>query len=621
MELHETSLPTSGADMEKSLNEEGAGQTTDTAIESIEPNVAETAPAEDTPVQKPAEPLTKQRIAELASELAEKDAAEISRDEVARLKQQFYAIRHTELEAEKAAFLEKGNEESAFAPMPDADEERFKESLNLIKEKKARHAAEIEAIRMANLEAKNAIIEELTSMAGDTDNVNRHFQRFRELQQAFKTAGDVPPTHAGEQWKKYQDAVERFYDQLKVNKDLRDYDFKKNLEIKQLLCLEAEKLSEEPDVVTAFKRLQELHDKWRETGPVAKDIREEIWMRFKDASAVVNKKYQAFFEDRKQRENENEAAKTALCERIEALDFSALKSFSAWDTMTKSILEAQEEWKKLGYASRKMNTVLFNRFRATCDKFFAQKAEYFKNTKDELARNLARKTELCERAEALKDSTDWKKTTDELVALQKEWKTIGAVAKKHSDAIWHRFLEACDYFFEQKKKSTSGTRRTEQANLKEKRAVIEELKAIDGTADREAAIMKVRELMSRYQGIGHVPYRDKDKLYETYRTVVNDLYSRLDIKGTGAAMANFENSISEIEGDESKLLRERDRMMRILDQKRGELNTFENNLGFFSSKSKSGDSMLREMQRRIQRLKDDLAIIEEKIRVIDSKLG
>ena len=289
--------------------------------------------------------------------------------------------------------------------------------------------------------------------------------------------------------------------------------------------------------------------------------------------------------------------------------------------MTKSILEAQEEWKKLGYASRKMNTVLFNRFRATCDKFFAQKAEYFKNTKDELARNLARKTELCERAEALKDSTDWKKTTDELVALQKEWKTIGAVAKKHSDAIWHRFLEACDYFFEQKKKSTSGTRRTEQANLKEKRAVIEELKAIDGTADREAAIMKVRELMSRYQGIGHVPYRDKDKLYETYRTVVNDLYARLDIKGTGAAMANFENSISEIEGDESKLLRERDRMMRILDQKRGELNTFENNLGFFSSKSKSGDSMLREMQRRIQRLKDDLAIIEEKIRVIDSKLG
>lgn len=268
-----------------------------------------------------------------------------------------------------------------------------------------------------------------------------------------------------------------------------------------------------------------------------------------------------------------------------------------------------------------MNTVLFNRFRATCDKFFAQKAEYFKNTKDELARNLARKTELCERAEALKDSTDWKKTTDELVALQKEWKTIGAVAKKHSDAIWHRFLEACDYFFEQKKKSTSGTRRTEQANLKEKRAVIEELKAIDGTADREAAIMKVRELMSRYQGIGHVPYRDKDKLYETYRTVVNDLYARLDIKGTGAAMANFENSISEIEGDESKLLRERDRMMRILDQKRGELNTFENNLGFFSSKSKSGDSMLREMQRRIQRLKDDLAIIEEKIRVIDSKLG
>lgn len=619
MELHETSLPTPAADTENALNEVSAGTAADTAVETTESN--DTVAADAATAPEAAEPLTKERIVALTVELSGKDAADISRDEVARLKQQFYAIRHTELEAEKAAFLEKGNEESAFAPMPDTEEERFKDALNIIKEKKAQHAAEVEAVREANFEAKNAIIAELTEMADDTDNVNRHFPRFRELQQAFKTTGEVPPAHVSDQWKKYQEAVERFYDQLKVNKDLRDYDFKKNLEIKQLLCLEAEKLSEEPDVVTAFKRLQELHDKWRETGPVAKEIREEIWMRFKDASAVVNKKYQAFFEERKQRENDNETAKTAICERIEALDFSTLKSFSAWDAMTKTILDAQEEWKKLGYASRKMNTVLFNRFRATCDKFFALKAEYFKNTKDELARNLAKKTELCERAEALKDSTDWKKTTDEFIALQKEWKTVGAVAKKHSDAIWHRFLEACDYFFEQKKKSTSGTRRTEQANLKEKRAVIDELKAIDCDADREAAIAKVRELMARYQGIGHVPYREKDKLYEAYRSVVNDLYDRLDMKGTGAAMANFESSISEMEGDEQKLLHERDRLMRNLDQKRSELNTFENNLGFFNSKSKNGDSMLREMQRRIQRLKDDLSVIEEKIRVIDSKLS
>ena len=616
MELHDNVLPTPEADMNTPLTQEGASveAAANEATESTAAAEASAAP------ETAAEPLTKERIVAMTVELSAKDAADISRDEVARLKQQFYAIRHNELEEEKAAFIAKGNEESAFAPMPDASEESFKDVLNVIKEKKAAHAAEVEATRMANYEAKNAIIAELTSMADDTDNVNRHFPRFRDLQQAFKTAGEVPPTHVGDQWKKYQEAVERFYDQLKVNKDLRDYDFRKNLDIKQLLCEEAEKLADEPDVVTAFKRLQELHDKWRETGPVAKEIREEIWVRFKDASAVINKKYQAFFEERKQRENENEIAKTALCERIEAFDLDALKSFSAWDAMTKNILEAQEEWKKLGYASRKMNTVLFNRFRATCDKFFAQKAEYFKSMKDELSQNLAKKTALCERAEALKDSTDWKKTTDELVALQKEWKTVGAVAKKHSDAIWHRFLEACDYFFEQKKKSTSGTRRTEQANLKEKRAVIEELKAIDG-ADRDAAIAKVRELMAKYQAIGHVPFRDKDKVYEAYRAVVNDLYDRLDIKETRAAMHNFESSIDSMAGDEQKLLRERERMMRALDQKRNEIHTFENNLGFFNSKSKSGDSMLREMQRRIQRLKDDLATIEEKIRVIDSKLG
>lgn len=614
MELHDNVLPTPEEGTNQPLTQECA------ATECAAAQANESTEPADTTQPEAAEPLTKERIVAMALELSEKEAADISRDEVARLKQQFYAIRHSELAEEKAAFTAKGNEESAFAPMPDADEERFKEALNVIKEKKAAHAAAMEATRMANYEAKNAIIAELTSMADDTDNVNRHFPRFRELQQAFKTTGEVPPTYVGEQWKKYQEAVERFYDQLKVNKDLRDYDFRKNLDIKQLLCEEAEKLGTEPDVVTAFKRLQDLHDKWRETGPVAKEIREEIWVRFKDASAVINKKYQAFFEERKQRENENETAKTALCERIEALDFSTLKSFSAWENMTKTILELQEEWKKLGYASRKMNTTLFNRFRATCDSFFAQKAEYFKTMKDELARNLAKKTALCERAEALKESTDWKKTTDELVALQKEWKTIGAVAKKHSDAIWHRFLEACDYFFEQKKKSTSGIRRTEQANLKEKRAIIDELKAIDGT-DREAAIAKVRELMARYQAVGHVPFRDKDKVYESYRAIVNDLYDRLDIKETRAAMQNFENSIDNMAGDEQKLLRERDRMMRILDQKRNEIHTFENNLGFFNAKSKSGDSMLREMQRRIQHLKEDLVTIEEKIRVIDSKLG
>jgi hypothetical protein len=618
MELHEQSLPEPTPDTEKALTED-SNATIDVNT-PIKPSESVSQP--EATVDATNEPLTKDRIVALAEDLSKKEANEISRDDVSRLKQQFYAIRHDELETEKAAFLAKGNEESAFAPMPDAAEERLKEIISIIKDKKAQYAAEQEAIRLKNYETKNAIIDELTDMADDTDNVNRHFTHFRELQQAFKTAGEVAPTNATEQWKRYQEAVERFYDQLKVNKDLRDYDFRKNLDVKQLLCAEAEKLNEEPDVITAFKRLQELHEKWRETGPVAKEIREEIWLRFKDASANINKKYQSFFEERKQREGENEAAKTALCERLEALNFDTLKNFAAWDAMTRTILDAQKEWKELGFVSRKTNAALYARFRATCDKFFAQKAEFFKNTKDELSQNLAKKTALCERAEALQTSTDWKKTTEELIALQQEWKTIGAVAKKHSDAIWRRFLNAYDYFFEQKKKNASDTRRTEQANLKEKRDIIEEIKGINADVDdRATAIAKVKELTAKYQTIGHVPYRNKDKVYEAYRAAVNDAYARLGVKESRSNMANFESSIAEIEGDEQKLLRERERLMRALELKRGEISTFENNLGFFNSKSKSGDSMLREMERRIQHLKEDLTTIEEKIRLIDEKLA
>lgn len=613
MELQDPTKSASQAELDPTLNE--------TPAENPEPIAVDTNEAEAIGRDQQAEPLTKEQILLLAEEIAAKDGAEINREEVSRLKQQFYSLRHSELNAEKAEFLAKGNEESAFAPATDEAEERFKSLLNVIKDKKAAHLAAIEAERQANFEKKNAIIAELDNMAGDTDNVNKHFPRFRELQQEFKAAGEVPAQELTDQWKRYQAAVERFYDQLKVNKDLRDYDFKKNLDTKQLLCEEAEKLDAETDVITAFKRLQELHDKWRETGPVAKEIREEIWNRFKDASAVINKKYQAFFEERKQRERENEDAKTAICERVEALDFGSLKSYAAWDEMTKVILAAQEEWKQLGFASRKMNNTLFARFRSVCDNFFSSKAEYFKSMKDELAANLEKKNALVQRAEALKDSTDWKKVTDEMVALQKEWKTVGAVAKKHSDAVWRRFQQACDYFFEQKKQATTGARKTEQANLKEKRSIIDALKAIAPDTQRDEAIKTVRELTAKYQQVGHVPFRDKDKLHETYRSVVDELYERFDIRGNRAGMAGFETALSEMEGDEHKLLRERDRLMRALDQKRNEIHTYENNLGFFNSKSKSGDSMLKEMQRRIQRLRDDQTMIEKKIEAIDAKLG
>lgn len=607
---------------EQSLEQDQILNAEQTKVQNVsEENVT----IEDSQVEQPQEEvaktsLSKEELLAALTELSQKEATDIGRDEVSRLKQQFYAIRKNEIEKEKAEFIANGNEEAAFAAKTDELEEKFKEALNIIKEKKAVLLAAQEAERQNNFEQKAKILDEIKTLAADTDNVNRTFNRFKELQQEFKNVGEVPPTVATEQWKQYQEAVEAYYDQLKINKELRDYDFKKNLEIKQLICEEAEKLAEETDIIVAFKRLQDLHEKWREVGPVAKDIREEIWGRFKDASAIINKKYQAYFEERKNREQENENAKTAICERIEALDFESLKSYSAWDEMTKVILEAQEDWKKLGFASKKMNNVLFARFRETCDKFFEMKANYFKNIKDDLASNLEKKIALCEKAEALKDSTDWKKTTDEFVALQKEWKTIGAVAKKHSEVVWRRFLAACDYFFEEKKKKTSGVRQTEQANLKLKKEVIAKLGAIAEDTPREEAIKQVKELMAQWQEIGHVPYREKDKVYETYRAKVDELYKRFDMRGSQARMSNFEDSVNEMSGDENKLYRERERLMRNYEQKRNELNTYENNMGFFNSKSKSGDSMLRELERKIQRIKEEIATLEQKIKVIDSHL-
>lgn len=577
-------------------------------------------------VEQPAEvreeaPATKEEILAAAAALAAKDAAEISNDEVTHLKQQFYMLHNSEQRAEREAFAQAGNDPGAFVPQPDPAEEEFKLRLTEIRDKKAALRAETEARQAENEKRKREIIARLNEMSTDTDNVNRLFPELKDLQTEFKSIGEVPPTVATELWKAYQDAVEHFYDQLKVNKELRDYDFKKNLAEKELLISEAQKLVEEPDVIVAFRRLQELHDKWREIGPVPKDVREEIWNRFKDFSAEINKRYQAHFEERKARERENEDAKTALCERIEALDFSGLSTYAAWDAMTREIIAAQEDWKKIGYASRRANNTLFARFRETCDKFFAAKAEFFKEMKDTLASNLEKKIALCERAEALKDSTDWRKTADELAELQRQWKTIGAVAKKHSDQVWHRFLAACDYFFEQKKKNTSGTRRSEQANLKAKKDIIARLEAIDpATADRAEAIKTVKALQTEWQAIGHVPFGEKDAVYDAYRKVTNSLYDALDISGNRGRFASFENNINEMAGDENRLFRERERLMRVLEQRRSELRTFENNLSFLSTRSKNGDSMLREMERRSQRLKDDIADLEKKVKVIDAKV-
>lgn len=597
------------------------------AAECVENSVvsADTMPNVDESVKEPESEeyvnyssKSKAELVSALNELTDKPIDDV-KDEIPLIKAAFFAIRKDEVAKEKEEFISAGNDESAFVPKEDADEVKVKELLQSLKEKRAAFNAQQEAIKAENLDKKRKIIDEITSISNDADNINKQFDHVRQLQQDFKAIGEVPAPNATELWKDYQQAVEQFYDLLKMNKELRDYDFKKNLEIKQQLCASAEALDDETSIVEAFKKLQELHDTWRETGPVAKELREGLWARFKNASSIINKKYQQFFEERKQAEKANADAKTILCEKIEAIKIDALKTYAAWNDATKEIISLQEEWKSVGFASRKVNAELFARFRKSCDDFFGKKTDFFKKMKEDLASNLAKKTELCEKAEALKDSKDWKATADALVALQKEWKTVGPVVKKHSDAVWKRFIAACDYFFDEKKKSANNTHAVEHSNLKSKNEIITEINSLlaDDGVDVTEAAKKVRELMAKWQEIGHVPFKEKDKVYAQYRTAVDQAYDKFDMKATRARMANFENSIANTSGD--KLHRERERLVRSYEQKSSELKTYENNLGFLSARSKAGNSIVKEMERKIAKIKEDIAMLENKIKVIDEK--
>lgn len=562
--------------------------------------------------------MDKKQLVEVLQNLAQQPVNEVKED-VVRVRVAFAAIRKEELAKEKEAFIAKGNEEAAFAPAADELEEQFKSLYAEIKEKRAAYNAAQDALKAENLAKKREIISKINEIAEDADNVNRQYSTVQQLQQDFKAIGEVPSENDTEVWKAYQVAVERFYDLLKMNKELRDYDFKKNLEQKQALCAEAEALDEEADIVDAFKKLQQLHTSWREIGPVSKEIREELWTRFKNASAVINKKYQSFFEERKANEKKNAEGKEALCVKIEAISTDNLKTYAAWDEATKAIIGLQEEWKKLGFASRKVNTELFARFRKSCDEFFAKKAEFFKRMKDELAANLAKKIELCEKAEALKDSTEWKKTTDALIALQKEWKTVGPVVKKHSDAVWKRFIAACDAFFEEKKKQNVNVHSVEHENLKQKKEIIAQINSILENKDAEDAPNKVRELMKKWQEVGHVPYKEKDKVYAEYKAAIDKAFEQLDMKAKKARMANFANSINQM-SDTGKVYHERERLVRAYEMKSQELKTYENNLGFFNAQSKSGNSLVKEMERKIANIKEEIAMLEQKIKLIDEKI-
>ncbi|MFR1236745.1 MAG: DUF349 domain-containing protein [Barnesiella sp.] len=565
--------------------------------------------------------LTKEQIVETLRDLIEKPVEDV-KEEVDSLKQAYYKIKKAEIEEAKKLFVEQGNPEEQFQPEPDSLEEQLKELLATFKEKKASYLVQLEQVREENLQKKKEILEEIKSLTEDTDNINKHYNRFQQLQQSFKESAELPASSVNDLWKNYQAYVERFYDLLKINKELRDYDFKKNLEQKQAICESAEALSSNEDIIAAFKALQQLHNEWREIGPVAKDLREDLWNRFKDASTIINKKYQQYFEARKDEEQKNEDAKTQLCLTIEAIEVDKLTSFNMWDEKTKEIIALQEQWKQLGFAPRKTNNVLFERFRKSCDDFFNKKAEYFKAVKDELAQNLEKKKALCEKAEALKDSTDWRSTTDTLIALQKEWKTIGPVAKKYSDVVWKRFITACDYFFDQKSKQTSSQKAQEQENLKIKKEIIAKFAAIDETTPDADASKAVRELMTQWQSVGFVPFKEKDKIYREYQDALDKQFSRLNMNETRNRLDSFQSTVQQMASDQSqnKLYRERERLMRSYEQKKNELQTYENNMGFLNISSKSAGGLLKEMERKMQKLKEEMELIVQKIEVIDQNL-
>lgn len=590
-------------------------QTEENVTENVAPEVNET---ENQTIEVP---QTQEEVVARVKELAEADAP-AEKQELDALKQAFYKIHKANVAAARAQFIENGGEPEAFLPTPNVLEDEFKAAMNVIKQKRAELQAELDRQKEENLQKKQEILERIKVLSATPEEANQAYKEFKELQNQWKELTLVPAEKANELWKTYQLYVEQYYDQLKLNNEFREYDFKKNLEIKTRLCETAEKLNEEADVISAFQQLQALHQEFKETGPVAKELREEIWARFKAASTAVNKRHQQYFEELKQKEEENLAHKTALCEKIEAIDLTAIKTATAWEAQTQQIIEMQKEWRTIGFAPQKMNVKIFERFRGACDRFFTEKAAFFKRLKEEQAQNLAKKTELCEKAEALKDSTDWKATADKLMQIQKEWKTIGAVPKKHSESLWQRFIGACDYFFEQKGKNTASQRGEEKENLQKKEQVIEKLKALLEFDEEENKQNAVKELMKEWNEIGFVPFKEKDKIYKAYHETVDQLFKALNMSAARRRLDNFKNNLKNDakEGGQG-LSRERERLVRAYENKRSEIKTYENNLGFLTCSSKKGSSLLNEMNKKMEKLKDELNLIGEKIAAIDKEMS
>ena len=569
---------------------------------------------------EPAKKLTKEDILNRLKEI-ENDVESASRVEIDGLKQAFYKIHVSEAEEAKQQFIANGGAEADFLPTPDPLEEEFKQLMSAIKEKRNQTNAELDKQKEMNLQVKLSIIEELKDLIESTEDPNKNYAEFKRLQQQWNEVTLIPQGKANELWKNYQLNVEKFYDLLKLNNEFREYDFKKNQAIKIHLCEAAERLTEEEDVVSAFHQLQKLHQEFRDTGPVAKDLREEIWTRFKNASTIVNRRHQKHCEQLKEQERQNLDQKTVICEIVEGIDFNELKSFSDWDNKTKEIIALQNKWKTIGFAPQKMNTKIFERFRKACDEFFHKKAEFFKETKDVMTQNLEKKRALIEKAEALKDSTDWKATSEQFVKLQKEWKEIGPVARKYSDAIWKKFIGACDYFFEQKGKATSSQRSTEQINLEKKKSIISQLKELQQQAEDSEIAEKVRDLMKEWNETGHVPFREKDKIYKQYHELVDNAFKQFNMSGVSRKFNNFKSAAKDVldKGVQS-IYKEREKLVRNYETMKSELITYQNNLGFLTASSKKGNSLLDELNKKVEKLQEDIKEAEEKIREMDKTI-
>lgn len=593
---------------------------TNTPVETPEVTAEAAVVESDNAEENAAGKLTKEEILNRLQALVDAPI-ETVRGEVESLKQAYYKIRRNEVDELRKAFVEQGGDEKDFTAPEDTQEYFLKELLGSYKEKKAAYLAEEEKQKAENYEIKLQLIEQLKMLCESQDDFNKLYKEFKDIQQKWKEIKLVPEEHANELWKEYQTYSEAFYDLIKINNQFRDYDFKKNLELKTVLCEAVEKLQDEKDIISAFHQLQKLHQQWREIGPVAKELREELWGRFKAASTVINKRHQQHFENLKAKEQENLVAKTAICEEIEGIDYAALQTFKDWDEKNNEVLALQQKWRTIGFTPKKHNTKIFERFRAACDVFFTKKTEFYKSIKAEMEKNLEKKRALCEKAEALKDSTDWKGTTEKMIALQKEWKTIGQVTRRHSDSIWKRFITACDYFFDNKNKNVSSQKSEEQTNLEAKKSLIEKVKTMDESLDTEEAITTLKEWIAEWNEIGHVPFKEKDRVYKAFHEAVDAQFDRLKVDQRDRRMKSYRNNVSEMAGKgKGKLYSERDRLMRTYERMKNDLQTYENNIGFLTISSKGGSGLVKEMERKIEKLKAEMELTVKKIEAIDENL-